>query len=190
MCRKRLYLEREPTRRFLLTDERTADEVIPELRQLVNKLVRGEKPWPLFLYGHAGRGKTCAALCLLDRVRLSHYRTEDELCEDAKLAGQGKLYDSSGNKTTPRELWRTWQRMDLVTLDEAGRRLEVSDHHRAVVQRALDERSGLPAVFISNEPLVELVTRYLEPICSRLRGGTIYELVGPDRRLVRTRKDS
>jgi len=53
---------REGRRRYLPTLERRIDLIAPDLRRTVRQLLTGEVPWPLFLYGAPGVGKTRAVL--------------------------------------------------------------------------------------------------------------------------------
>ncbi len=43
-------------------------EIEPNLQRTIHDLCEGRLKWPLFLYGDVGSGKTCAALCLVDRI--------------------------------------------------------------------------------------------------------------------------
>lgn len=59
--------------RFQSGKPRELAEVPPLLRQYVDELRAGRRKWPLFLHGPVGSGKSCAALCLVDRVAKSEF---------------------------------------------------------------------------------------------------------------------
>src|SRR5437868_6300640 len=52
--------------KILPSVQRSADLIDKDLRATINRLINGNEPWPLFLHGPAGTGKTAAALCLMD----------------------------------------------------------------------------------------------------------------------------
>jgi len=51
--------------------ERNPALIEQTLQEVIKRLVAGTAPWPLFLYGKAGCGKTCASWALLDYVSLN-----------------------------------------------------------------------------------------------------------------------
>lgn len=138
--------------------------------------------WPLVYHGNVGAGKTCAALCLLDVVaNYSRYTTVNRLCADVIDVQQGRVEYVSEN-----EFWSRWREVKgLVVVDEIGARERVSDHHYDCVKRAIDEREGKPALFITNLSLDEIASVYDARIASRLAGGTVIKFAGPDRRVKR-----
>jgi DNA replication protein DnaC len=155
------------------------------LRRIIRGLVAGEHHWPLFLHGSAGRGKTCAALCLLDYAG-GEYWTAATLCAALIEAGKGQRtwsHDGRGGNVWPADIWRRIAQAPLVVLDEIGARERVSDHHYETVQRVLDDRSGKPLVAISNLDAKGIEAIYDYRIVSRLSAGTVLFLDGKDRRL-------
>jgi len=161
--------------------------IAPPLRQAIRECVAGAAPWPLFVGGPCGTGKTCAALALLDHVPGGQYHTAGGLCELLVRAQQGRLesyHEGRGGTVWPEHLWRGLAKAPLVVLDELGGRERVSDHHYDAVKRLLDERHGLPLVLLSNHDLAALARLYDDRIASRIGGGTVAALGGPDRRLL------
>jgi hypothetical protein len=142
-------------------------------------------PWPLFLCGLAGTGKTCAALCLLDYSG-GEYHTVSGLCDLVIRAQQGRLEWFSGGyggKVWPEKLWESLANTPLLVLDELGTREKVSDQHYEVVKNCIDKRHGKPLVVISNLELDRVAAIYDDRISSRLVAGTVFEFTGKDRRL-------
>lgn len=157
----------------------------PQLRKKIRAVVTGESPWPLFVTGLAGRGKTCAALCLLDHAGGEYY-SAGRLCEDLILAAKGQLswgVNGQRENLTPFILWQRITRAPLMVLDEIGARNRVSDFAYETVQRVLDDRHGKPLVCISNLDPARLAQLYDDRIVSRLAAGTVFHLTGEDRRL-------
>lgn len=157
------------------------------LREQVRKLVKGEAPWPLFLHGPAGTGKTCAALCLLDLAG-GHYWTAGELCEALIQAQQGAYFLAWDmmRPCSPFRLWQALGQTTLMVLDELGLRDKVSDFHYETVKRVLDVREGKPLVCLSNLTLAQLGRVYDDRVASRLGAGTVVGLDGDDRRLTKS----
>jgi DNA replication protein DnaC len=151
-------------------------------RSVIRDVCTGVKPWPLTLWGGVGSGKSCAALCVLDRCIFSRrYYTVSEFCERARLADRGEL---EGMSITG--FWDYWRNADITCLDELGSRSnreKVSDHHYDTVKRAIDTRHRQPAIWISNLSLEELAQVYDDRIASRLSEGTVVAMNGKDRRL-------
>lgn len=160
-------------------------DVDPDVRRYLRGLVLGELPWPLFLYGPAGVGKTCAALCLLDHAG-GEYLTAAGLAAQLIEAQQGRLswsHEGRSGSLWPETLWGRWQRAPLMVLDELGARERVSDHHYEAVQRMLDERLDSPLVCISNLDGEGIARVYDDRILSRLAAGTVVHFQGKDRRI-------
>ncbi len=157
-----------------------------ELRSLFRTLVSGAAPWPLFLFGKAGLGKTCAALCLLDHATLGEYFTEADFVDDAIRCKLGKLDAPRGADyrfVAHADFWRWRSNAALTVLDEFGARDRVSDAHYEAVKRLIDTRADRPLVVVSNLEPARIGDIYDERILSRLGAGTLFELRGGDRRL-------
>jgi DNA replication protein DnaC len=165
--------------------ERTLAQIDPALRQTIRALVAGESPWPLFLCGAPGTGKTCAALCLLDHAG-GEYLTVSGLCSKLIQAQQGRLEwskEGRGGTLWPEHVWNQIGAAPLVVLDEMGCRDKVSDAHYEAVKQVIDDRYCKPLVVISNLALAEVSKVYDDRVFSRLAAGTVVEVAGDDRRL-------
>lgn len=164
------------------TQTRRSDLVEPTARAEILKCLAGTAPWPLVLLGEPGVGKTCAAMCVLDLARDGRvYRTVSGACGELIEAGKGTLY-AGEYPVSVNQWWTRWEAAGVVCLDELGDRSVISDHTYGVVKRAIDAREGRPAIFISNLDMAGLDRLYDRRITSRLAGGTVIVLTGPDRR--------
>ena len=100
----------------------------------------GGRPWPLYLHGPAGGGKTSAALALL------------RAC--------GGLYLSAGwwdrcrveDKVGAADILGCLDRARLVVVDEIGLRAVATDWQLESLKLLLDGRAGLPLVVTGNVP--------------------------------------
>lgn len=188
-----------PTIRLGMDHKPRATEAIPsDVRKEMRRLAEGKSPWPWFVWGGVGVGKTCAALCLHDFAGGEFY-TADEWAEMLNQARDGQLTlkvmgEGCGvwGEARPREmkvypdaLWRLAKSAPLFVIDELGARSQISDHQYCAVKRLLDLREGKPTVAISNLDLDEISRRYGEPVASRLAAGTVTHFDGNDRRLKR-----
>ena len=163
---------------------RVVAQIDTKLCDTIQGAIDGRLRWPLLLLGEAGSGKTCAALCMIDKFG-GWYITLPELCALIIQAQQGQLSWSSGFRRFESDIWSAWRNAHLVVLDEIGARATVSDHHYETIKYAMDHRQGKPAVFISNhEKVSDLAGLYGDPISSRLASGTQEWLKG-DRRVDR-----
>lgn len=156
---------------------RSVDQIESPLRSLMGLLLAEERNWPLFLYGAVGRGKTCAALCLVDDRRKrgipAMYCTISELM-DARVNGN-------------RFLWDWLRSAPLAVVDEIGRKNARGDKPAAelaygVVADAAEYREHDPTVWISNHAPEKIAYLYDDPVASRMTRGTHYEVTGDDRR--------
>lgn len=182
---ERLRLNPEPTARHLPRLERSLAGIDPTLRRALRGLVAGELPWPLFLHGTPGTGKTSALLCLLDHAG-GEYHTMRGLHALLIRAEQGRLewYDRGrGGNLWPEQVWDRIGKAPLVVLDDVGCRERVSDLHYETVKQVLEERAGRPLAVLSNLNLAGIVEIYDDRIFSRLSAGSVVELVGRDRRI-------
>ena len=161
---------------------RTVAKIEPELLALMRELLSGRWSWPLFLFGSAGTGKTCAALCLLDCLGGRYYALPN-LLDDLIQAMQGRLYTATGYKMFPEGIWQRVVEAPLVVLDEIGCREKVSDAHYEALKRLLDFRDGCPLVAISNLEPEALRRLYDDRVYSRLMKGVVWDASGKDRRL-------
>ncbi len=163
---------------------RRIDLIPAELRSALRGLVKGELPWPLFLFGPPGTGKTCAGLSLLDYSG-GMYWTPATLSEDLILASKGMLHYASGRPIQQKALWKEIDERPLVVLDELATRAKVSDWMYDSIKRLIDGREGKPFVAISNMDLDQIAQLYDDRIASRLSAGTVFRAAGEDQRLRR-----
>lgn len=184
----KIRLGRQPVVRFLTRVSRSAAMIDKGLSGKIGECVAGESPWPLFVNGPAGTGKTCAALSLLDFLEFGggKYITAAQLAIDLIELMHGRLswyVEGRGGQYSTRQFWDEYANAPLVVLDEIGCRDKVTDHQYEGVKRLLDERSGRPLMILSNHDLETLARLYDDRIASRIAGGTVVLLGGADRRL-------
>lgn len=164
-------------------DQRTLEGVDVEIWNRMARCCFDGGPWPLTLVGDVGTGKTCAALCLLDRCSGGRrFYTVVKLCEELIDVQAGRREYSEQPDTLAR-WWARWSEVSCTVLDELGARERVSDFQYESVKRAIDERENKPAIFISNLTVDGLERVYDDRIASRLAGGTTIEFAGGDRRI-------
>ncbi len=181
-CRK-LSLRAGPIVRHRTAITRNLAKVDRQTFEALELLTAGKAPWPLFLWGPAGVGKTCAALCVLDFLGgHNSYQCVAELRQDFADAQQERLFQH-GRQITPEMVWRSVEAAILAVLDELGSNAKVSEHHYDCVKRHIDLRTNKPAIYISNLSLEDLERVYDDRIASRLASGTVVEMTGIDRRV-------
>ena len=169
---------RTPKRRNLLQTDRRLDLIDTGLRQTFRALVTGKSPWPLFLHGSAGGGKTRASLFLADCAETSYFDSVEELTD--------KLM--RGDRDENAMLWERIETSELCVLDEIGVRCKVTDMPYTTVKRFADARelhAERRAVYVSNLPPEGIAELFDDRIASRLTCGTIHELKTEDMRFAR-----
>jgi DNA replication protein DnaC len=162
-------IHRNVFRSMSLVDER--------LRECFRELVAGKRPWPLYLHGPAGTGKTRAILALCDFVADASYTTLQEAC-DTVMAGGQRAWKAPLFGNVPA----------LFAMDEIGTRFKVGDLEFSTILEAWEhrERRALGvAIWCSNLTPGDLNRTYDNRVASRLLSGTVFLLDGPDRRLQR-----
>ena len=70
-----------PSREWYPNRLREIDRVDAKLAHLFRKLCHGAAPWPLYIYGPVGTGKTCAALALTDLVDTVFFGSVEDACD-------------------------------------------------------------------------------------------------------------
>lgn len=149
---------------------RIESRINPALRDLLVRLASGAADWPLFLYGATGRGKTCAALWLLDSVPMSLYRTVDGCIRDLLRRDE--------------EVWASNRGYILAVVDELGLRSMENDLEYAAIKRMADCREHRPTIWISNHAPERISSIYDDRIYSRICSGTWFHLEGADQRML------
>lgn len=157
--------------------------VSPELVNVLKACSYGNMRWPLYLNGPPGTGKTCAGI-LMHIMFSGWIGSCMELCglhDDSKI---NRLVSATGSKYNQREWWHHWRSMPLTVVDEIGLRSD-SDARYETIFTALEDRGGAPSIYISNLPMDAIREVYDRRITSRLEGGTVFVLDGPDRRVTK-----
>jgi len=176
----------QPEKHFFPELDRSPDLIAQPLRTLIRSAITGSDPWPLFVHGPAGTGKTRAALCLLDMAG-GQYWTASGIAEAAILSFKGQLrLPWHTGPTSTAALWEGIGKSALIVLDEIGSREVVKDHAYECLKRVLDLREGKPLMALSNLDLQSVERIYDDRIASRLAAGSVLALDGSDRRLQRS----
>ncbi len=172
---------------WLPDKEREAKTVPAYARDPILRCCVGTLPWPLFLCGEAGAGKTCTVLVMIDCYG-GIFTRFPQWCENVRDAESGNLRSTVSGYTISRdELWERWERTNFAVMDEIGLRDRATDFQGEVLLRAMDLREARPTVFISNRDLTGIHNSYDDRIASRLAGGTVVLMTG-DMRVQRTDK--
>jgi len=167
---------RPPERSIFRKVPRRLSDVNPKLLDLWKELVSARAPWPLYLHGPVGTGKTFAALAFSDLVRYAEFFTVEQLCNRVMKGEQpweGRLY---------------YETVPLLILDELGEREKVTDLQYTSVKSTVDYRefhANRVAVYISNLAPEDLAGLFDDRIASRITAGSVFRLDGPDRRKAR-----
>jgi hypothetical protein len=151
---------------------RSLVEVQPKLLKKFGQLLTGQLPWPLYLYGLEGRGKTRAVLALLDYIMVSRIWSLSELM-DLMRACEAPWQTVWGDPGGPQ----------LAAVDEIGMHVRTSDFEYDALYRFAEWREDRPAIYISNHPPTKIRELYDGRLESRLTCGTEHELLDVDRRL-------
>lgn len=166
---------KQQVRKILLPDIiRTWNAVDNRLRDTLLLLAGGGAPWPLYLYGSVGTGKTRASLTLVDHAQGSYWTVTDLM--DRMRERQRTPWPDHYNEGSPEEAHY------VAVLDELGTHRIVSDFEYDAVYKFVRWREDLPAIYISNHPPSKIRTLYDRRIESRITCGTAFHLDGPDRR--------
>lgn len=160
---------------------RTVEGVAPVLTKAFESCATGQEPWPLFVFGPAGTGKTCAALSFIDHYG-GVYFTASDFCNTLILARNGDLHWSNGYERNVLDVWSKVKSIEFLVLDELATRKTVSEFHYETIKKIIDIREGRPAMYLSNEGPSTLSKVFDDRVASRLASGTIVKLDGDDRR--------
>lgn len=170
-------------------ERRTLEEIENDLYVVLDRLLRGREPWPLFLHGASGLGKTFAALAVADWVVGAVAYTElggfcEFLIRQMRGESSGRHFDIPRYKYWSRGFsddWDAWRRCELAILDELGT-TECKPFRYDTAKRMIDERNGQPLIIISNLDLEKISAVYDDRMASRCKAGTVVEIQGEDRR--------
>jgi chromosomal replication initiation ATPase DnaA len=184
-------IEPFPTRRLRYRVDliRDKDRVPRPIRDAFTACRLGKSPWPLFLAGPVGSGKTRFVLLVCDWYG-GRYITMTDLCEEYRKAKMGELREEARwtdtfiSESRYRELIGAER---VLIIDDIGQRL-LSEHSRETLMMALTEREGPhPMILTSNLTLAELASpdgaNYDDRLVSRIGAGTVVNFDGPDLRV-------
>lgn len=169
-------------------------------------MIDGKAPWPLYLFGQAGTGKTSGALVALDhcgqrkgekydRTPLPlrdwwYGYTEARNVATMKInSGNGWFCDFLDTKpkfTTWPVLLERWERLPLVVIDEIGVGKTDSDFRLDALIELVNTRCReprRPLIVTGNIWPTEVEKLYDDRFASRILTGTVIEVKGEDRRL-------
>lgn len=166
---------------------RVREQIPAQILAAFDLVAAGKSPWPLFISGPAGCGKSCAALYFCDRAtgRIC-MRDFPEICRELQRATMGANWEFGTHgerQVTPEVFWRDWARWDFAVIDELGTRNAVTDFQYESAKRLIDARYDSPTVFISNHGLERIAELFDDRIASRLAGGTVVNVASEDQRL-------
>lgn len=184
-----LILTPDPGRKRLrLEIPRVRDRIPPALARALADCSGGRSPWPLYVSGGCGAGKTAGAMYLADRaIGRTLYVEAGELSETLRLCKLGQLWAEGTHDRRcvwPDEWWSAWSALALAIVDELGAKAETTDHGYETIKTAIDARKKRPLVLISNLGLRELARVFDDRIASRIAAGTLVDLAGaPDQRI-------
>ena len=167
------------------TKPRALNEVRADVWKFLLELCDGQHPWPLFLHGPSGSGKSCAALCLVDRIPGAKFwpmPAMDHQVREIK-AGTAIWYKVGvGGPWTMKNWWNSIASLPLLVLDDVGIPEVHSETKAETLFMALEAREGKPLICTSNLNDKDIETTYSSRIQSRMCSGSVRSLIGPDRR--------
>lgn len=202
-----LQVRKEPEIRARPDIARTLSEVPDDLRAKIRGLVSGKLPWPLYLFGEAGLGKTCASLVMLDHMGADALGVRLTSCSEPLkpwLAGFIDVRSIAGikiNADKGRYRWGDkdgdevvrWDRLmrvvfrrPLVVFEEIGVGREAADFRLDALLEVLEQRANNPVrpfVVTSNIKPSEVATIYDDRVADRILCGTVHKMEGASRRM-------
>ena len=158
-------------------------QIDSRLRDVLRAICKGLRPWPLFMYGDSGSGKSYIGSHAILRYGGWHINT-NAMVEMMQQAMKGELYYESGYQRSRSEVMDAWAQCNVGVLDEIGERKQVTESHYDLAKQVVDLRDRVikPTVYISNRDPEELVEIYGDPFVSRISRGTVIEINGDKRR--------
>ncbi len=157
-----------------------------EARRAIN-VAASNGDWPIYLWGDAGRGKSCAAAAVFSLWRKpAMWISFSQLCDDLNKFHTSQIVTFYSG-ATPVDLSKSgyWQRLKntgLVVVDEIGTKGS-SDHRFDTLLQLLELRKKRPLVLTGNLTPESIATAYDERVLSRIYEGTVIEFIGVDHRL-------
>jgi predicted ATPase len=204
---KALPVRPEPTRSAQLAVQRSLAGINPDLRAVIRRLVSGESPWPLYLWGPAGTGKTSAALCVLDHCGVQRKSTaRDDTITTDMLFGYTEVRSLTGLRISADKggccpvfahsekysAWPAiidhWKKIPVAVIDEIGVGGYAADFRLDSLLEVLNTRCSdpvKPLIVTSNVEPRQIEADYDDRVASRILAGTVYHVAGDDRRIRR-----
>ncbi len=198
-----MVVRREPMAAARLDVCRLIASVEPGLRDVLRSLAAGKSPWPAYIWGPSGLGKTSAVLCLLDhcgkdsaigpcsaeiREWMAGFIDVRTIAGVRINCDKGKLSWSGGDRTetaTWATLMKIIERQPLTVFDEIGVGRETGDFRLDTLIEVLDRRANHPVkpfVVTGNVRPSEIADIYDDRVADRILCGTVVKLEGPTRR--------
>lgn len=152
----------------------------------------GASPWPLFVFGGAGVGKSRFGMLVRDWYGGCYCDFADLLAEYVLIrrgllvADDAHFWPESGTYNINEGRWIQGLRTPrMFILDDIGRKSDTEAGTAVdLLTRFLDVRDGHPTVVISNHDIPKLAEVYEDDrVISRLSAGSACEVVGPDMRV-------
>lgn len=199
-----LKVNRDPTIAARPDIHRRLAAVDEDLRAKIRGLVTGKLSWPLYIFGPAGSGKTCASLVMLDHLGDDAFLG---VCSDQirpwlagfidvrSIAGvkintdKGKFHWGDGE----REETARWDRLmkiigrrSLVVFEEIGVGREAADFRLDSLLEVLNQRANEPVrpfVVTSNIVPSAVAGIYDDRVADRILCGTVHKMEGKSRRM-------
>lgn len=153
-----------------------------------------EKPkWPLFIYGPAGRGKSCVASVIYrawpatpreNPVVWVSATAEIRRLTSAWFSGTTVVgIDEKGHAIYRGEEWIVRRARDaaLMVFDDIGVKTPTDSQFEALLT-LVDARAGKPTIYTSNLDPDVLVKIFDDRLVSRMCSGMTLKIAGPDRR--------
>jgi DNA replication protein DnaC len=162
------------------------DEVAPDFRRELSQAMNANR-WPIYLFGGAGRGKSCAAACIYCRapgrplwVETNWYIGKITRCRMG-CPDEVSSITSSSTESEPSLVGKV-RNASLVVFDDVGIRIPTEAAFEILFE-LVSVRKGKPTIYTSNLGGGALADLFDDRIASRLLSGTVIEVHGKDRRL-------
>ena len=175
-------------------EKREPGKMDQNVRRVIRSAAQGLVKWPLTLVGPPGTGKTCAGLCVVDRVSEAYWcdwerftrfmldvnfgRAVQEI--PGRVVMEGRPYREPTRIITWKYAawWSYFEKLPLAVLDDIGLQGKATEPQYKAMKTALDTRNNLPLILTSNLSLDDLGKVFDHRVHDRISGGTVIELKG------------